>query len=94
MIDLVPSSVDPTLYLQSEEQVLHPTLPLKSEFKVVKSMSVPLDPTLSLESVKTEVVTLTQSLSHLPIERELKPNEVFVVTLSCSRQGEILFVST
>ena len=33
VVDLVPSSVDPTLYLENEEQVVHPTLILESEVK-------------------------------------------------------------
>ena len=45
VVDLVPSSVDPTL-------------PLKSEVKVLDFMSSPPDPTLSPKSVKIEVVTL------------------------------------
>ena len=67
VIDPVPSSIDPALYLESEEHVVHPTLPLKSEVKVAYSMSSPPYPNISFESVNTEVVTLTKSLSHLPI---------------------------
>ena len=61
-----------TLSLESEEQVVHPTVPLKSEFKVVESISFTPHPTLSFESVKTEVVNLTQSssLPSLPVERK------------------------
>ena len=76
--DIVSSSIDPTLSLESEEHIvhIHPTIPLKSEVKVVKSMSSPPDPTLSSESVETEVVTLAQYSSHIPIESELKLTEV------------------
>ena len=63
-------------------------LPLESEVKVVDSMSFPPDPTLFLESVEIEVVALTQYLSRpsLPIESELKPIEVFIVSSNCSMQ--------
>ena len=81
VVDPTPSSIDPTLSLESEEQVVHPTLPLKSEFKVVESMSSPLNPALSLEDVRTKVVTLTQYSSHpsFLLESEMKTTEVFVV---------------
>ena len=36
LVDPVPSLVDTTLSLESEEQVVHPNIPLKSEAKVVK----------------------------------------------------------
>ena len=76
--------------------MVDPTLPLKSEFKVVNLMSSPPDPTLSSESVNTEVVTLTQSSSSpsLPVESELNLVEVFVVRSNCSTQGEIFSIST
>ena len=63
---------------------------------MVDSMTPPLDPTLSLESAKNEVVTLTNysSCSSLPIENEPKPAEVLMLHSDCSRQEEILFVST
>ena len=63
---------------------------------MVDSMSSPLDLTLSSESVNNEVVPLTQSPSCpcLLVESELKPAEVFVVSLDCSTQVEILFFST
>ena len=68
VINLVSSMIDPTL---------------PSESEVVESMSFPPDPTLSLESVKTEVVSLTKSssCSSLPIENEPKPVEVFIFVL-------------
>ena len=76
--------------------MVDPTLPLESEVKVVESVSFPPDPALSSESVKTEVVSLTKSLScsSLPVENELKPAEVFMLRSDCSRQEEILSVST
>ena len=63
---------------------------------MVKSMSFPLDPTLSSESVKTEVVSLTKSssCSSLSVENELKPAEVFMLRSDCSQQEEIFYVST
>ena len=63
---------------------------------MVESMSSPPDPTLSLESVKTEVVSLTKysSCSSLPVENEPKPAEVVMLRSNCSRQEEILSVST
>ena len=36
LVDPIPSLVDPTLYLESEEQVVHPTLPLKREVQMVE----------------------------------------------------------
>ena len=51
VVDPVPSLVDPTLSLESEEHVVHLILPLESEVKVVHSMSYPPDPTLSSESI-------------------------------------------
>ena len=58
-------------------------------------MSSPPDPTLSLESVKAEVVPLTQSSScpSLLIESENHPAEVFVVSPDCSTQEEVLSLS-
>ena len=38
VINPVSSSVDPTPSLESEEHIVHTTLPLKIEFKVVESM--------------------------------------------------------
>ena len=74
MVDSVSSKVNPTLPSKSEFQVVnlessvvYPTLPLKSEFKVVELMSSPPDPTSPPESVKNEVVTLTQSSSGLSL---------------------------
>ena len=82
LIDLVLSSVDTTL-------------PLECEVKVVESMSSPPDPTLSSESVNTEVVSLTQSSScpSLPVESDLKPTDVFVAIYDCSTQEKILSLS-
>ena len=59
-------------------------------------MSFPPDPTLSSNSVKTEVVFLTKSssCSSLPVENEPKPAEDFMLRFDCSRQEEILSVST
>ena len=96
VVDPIPSSVDPTLSLESEEQIARATLPLDIEVKVVESISSPPDPTLSSESVETEVVPLTQSSfsPSLPIESELKPAQVFMLCSDCSRQKEILSIST
>ena len=59
-------------------------------------MSSPLDPTLLLDSVNIELVTSTQPSSSpsLPVESELKPAEVFIVSSDCSMHGEIMFIST
>ena len=67
--------------------MVDPTLPLESEVKVVKSMSSPPDPTLSSESVKIEVVSLTESssCSSLLVENEVKPTEVFMLHSDCSQ---------
>ena len=72
------------------------TLPLKREVKVVESMSYPPNPTLLLESVKIEVVTLTKSssCSSLPVENELKPAEVFMLCSDCSQQEKFFSIST
>ena len=103
VVDPVPTSVDPTLPLKSEIEVVNlspslvdPTLLLKSEVEVVELTSSPPDPTLSSESVNTEVVSLNKflSCSSLLVENELKPAEVFTLRSDCSRQEEILSVST
>ena len=81
VVNPVPSSIDPTLSLESEEQVVHPTLLLKSEVKMVDLVSSPLNTTLSSKSIKTEVVTLTQYLSppFLLVESKKKAVVVFIV---------------
>ena len=86
LVDKVIDPVSPSVY---------PTLPMESEIKVVDSMSYPPNPTLSLESVTTKVFTLTQSSScpSILVKSELKPIEVFVFSLDCSMQGEILSIS-
>ena len=61
VVDPVPSLFDPNLALESEEEIVHPTLPLKSEVKVVESMSSPPNPTPSSKSVNIKVVSSTQS---------------------------------
>ena len=92
-------SLDPLLVDQvvdSDLFVVDPTLPLESEVKVVKSKSFPPDPTISSESVNTEVVYFTKSwsCSSLPVENELKPVEFFMLCSDCSWQEEILSVLT
>ena len=92
-------SLDPPLVDQvvnSVSSIVDPTLPLKSEVKVVELMSSPPDTTLSSENVKTEVVVLTKSssCSSLLVENELKPTEVFMLRSDCSLQEEILSLST
>ena len=59
VVDSVLNSVDPTIPLKSEVEMVNlvlfevdTTLPLESEVKVVESMSSPPDPTLSSESVE------------------------------------------
>ena len=91
-------SLDPSLVYQVVDldlSVVDPTLPLESEVKVVESVSFPPDPTLSSESVKNEVVSLTKSssFSSLLVENELNPAEVFMLHSDCSQQEEIFFVS-
>ena len=80
--------------INSVSSIIDHTLPLESE--VVESMSFPPDPALSLESVKTKLVSLTKSpsCSSLPVENELNPAEVFMLRSDCSRQEEILSVLT
>ena len=82
--------------INSVSPIIDPTLPLESEVRVVELMSYPPDPTLSSESVKTEVVSMNKysSYSYLPVENELKPVEVFMLHSDYSRQEEILFVLT
>ena len=82
-------SLDPPLVIQvvdSDLSVVDPTLPLESEVKVVDSVSFSPDLTLSSESVKTKVVSLTKysSCSSLPVENELNPAEVFMLRSDCS----------
>jgi hypothetical protein len=56
VVDLIPSSVDPTLLLESETQVIDPfpsidpILPLENATQVVDPISSSVDPTLPLES--------------------------------------------
>ena len=56
MVYLIPSSVNPTLSLESETQVVDPfppvdpILPLENETQVVDLMLLSIDPTLHLES--------------------------------------------
>ena len=80
-LPLVDEVIDPNLSL------VDPTLLLESEVKVVELVSFPPDPTLSSESVKTEVVSLTKysSCSSLPIENELNLAKVFMLRSNCSR---------
>jgi len=86
VIDPTPFSIDHTLSLKSEEKTIHLDLPLKNKVEQDKSMLSPLDPTLSLEGDKIEVVTVTQSSSHPtpPVESELKTIDVFLVSSYCS----------
>ena len=100
VVDLVLTSVDPTLPLKSEVQVVDsdssvvdPTLPLKSEVKVIELTSSPLDPTLSSKNVKTEVVPSTEYYTCLSllIESENHPVEVFIVSFDYSMQEDCLF---
>ena len=82
-------SLDPPLVEQvvdSDLSMVDPTLPLESEVKVVESVSFPPDPTLSSESVNTEVVSLTKSSSYssLLVENEPKHAEVFMLRSYCS----------
>ena len=91
------SSLDSSLVdqvINSLSSIIDPTLPSESE--VVESMSFPPDLALSSKSVKTEVVSLTKysSCSSLLVENELKPAEAFMLRSNCSRQEEILSVST
>ena len=66
--------------------LVDPTLPSKSEVKVVDSVSFPPNPSLSSESVKTKVVSLTKSssCSSLLVENEPKPAKVFMLHSDCS----------
>ena len=59
-------------------------------------MSSPPNPTLSSESIKTEVVALTKysSCSSLSVESELKPAEVYMLCSDCYRQEKILSLLT
>ena len=92
-LSLDPPLVDQVVNL--DLSMIDPTLPLESEVKVVESVSFPPDLALSLESVKTEVVSLTKSssCSSLPLENELKPTEVFMLRSDCSQQEEIFSIS-
>ena len=88
-IPLVDKVVNPVL------TSVDPTLILKSEVEVVELTSSPPNPTLSSESVNIEVISLTQSSSSpsLPIESENHPAVVFVVSSHCSMQEEVLSLS-
>jgi hypothetical protein len=56
VVDLIPSSIDPTLLLETATQAvnpfppINPILPLENETQVVNLMSLSIDPTLPLES--------------------------------------------
>ena len=78
-LSLEPPLVDKVVNLSPS--LGYPTLLLRTEVELVESTSSPPDPTLSSESVKTEVVSLTKysSCSSLPIENELKLVEVFML---------------
>ena len=91
-LSLDSSLVDQVINLVSS--IIDPILPLESE--VVKSRSFPPDPTLSSESVKTEVVALTKSssCSSLIVENQLNPAEFFMLHSDCSLEEGILYVST
>jgi hypothetical protein len=97
VVDLVSSSVDPTLPLKSEVKVVDlvpssvdPTLPLKSEIKWILIPSS-VDPTLPLESDIHQVIDLIPSSVDptLPLESEVDTAHVFLVNIDSSIQGGI-----
>ena len=101
---LCPNMVEASHWLENitDHQQLIPTSDSKLSLdpplvdQVVDSDLSMVDPALSSESVKTEVVSSTKSLScsSLLVENEPKPAEVFMLHFDCSRQEEILSVST
>jgi hypothetical protein len=79
VVDLIPSSVNPTLPLENENKVVDPisssvdpTLPLESETEVV-DLSPPIDSNLPLEN-ETQVVNLTSLSVDPTLPLESKPN--------------------
>ena len=69
---------------------------MEIEFKAIKSMSSPPDPTPSSESVKIEVVSSKQSLfyPYLSVESEMKTFEVFVLVRIVLLKGKLCMFST
>jgi hypothetical protein len=82
VVDPIPSSVDPTLPLESETQAVDPfppvdpILPLENETQVVDLISPSVDPTLPLESKPdTAHVFLVDTESTMPVGIPPSPME-------------------
>ena len=89
VVDPFLTSIDPTLPLKSEVEVIDlvpslvdPTLPLKSEVEVVNSVSSVVDPTLPLKG-EVKVVELTPSPPNPTLSSESVKTEVVSLT-NCS----------
>ena len=86
VVDLIPSSVDPTLSLENETQVVYsipssvnPTLSLESETQVV-DLFPPVDPILPLENETQVVDLISPSVDPtLPLESKSDTAHVFLV---------------
>jgi hypothetical protein len=96
VVDPIPSSVNPTLPLESETKVVdsipslvNPTLPLENETQVV-DLFPPVDPILPLEN-ETQVVDLISSLVDptLPLESKLDTAHVFLIDTDSTMLGDI-----
>jgi hypothetical protein len=95
VVDPIPSSVDPSLPLESETQAIDPfppiksILPLENETQVVDLMSLSIDPTLPEN--ETQVFDL-MSLSidpTLPLESKTDYAHVFLVDTESTVLGDI-----
>jgi hypothetical protein len=81
MVDLIPSSVDPTLLLESVTQVVDPfpsvdpILSLENETQVVDLISPSVDPTLPLES-KPDTAHVFLVDTESPVPRGIPPSPV------------------
>jgi hypothetical protein len=77
VVDLLSSSVDPTLLLESDTKVVDlfppvdPILPLENETQVVNSVLPSVDPTLPLKSAKV-VDPVSPSVDPIPPLRNVK----------------------
>jgi hypothetical protein len=79
VVDLIPSSINPTLPLESETQVVDPfplvdpILPLENETQVVDLISPSVDPTLSLKS-KPDIAHIFLVDTDLAVSRGIPPS--------------------
>jgi hypothetical protein len=99
VVDLIPSSVDPTLLLNIEVKVANlftssvdPTLPLKSEIQLVNPIPSSVDPSLPLESEIHQVIDMIPSSVDptLSLESEFDTTHIFLLILILPYKGAFL----